>query len=157
MTLQLKILIIVASIAVGFASGWQTNGKRWQARHDKAQLEQQAALAKAQAKQAEATTQVVTEYIDRVQVVRGKTQTIVKEVPIYVKADDPDLPGGFRLLHDASARGEPADSTKLADAPSVSAQDVAATVADNYGQCREQAEQLKGLQDWVQALEHFDF
>ena len=35
------------------------------------------------------------------------------------------------------------------DAAPVPAQAVAATVADNYGACRETAEQLRGLQAWL--------
>lgn len=81
--------------------------------------------------------------------VRTVTQAIIKEVPIYVKAADCPMPGGFRVLHDAAAHGEIPDAAGIADAAAVPAQDVAATVADNYGACHATAARLTGLQDWV--------
>lgn len=110
--------------------------------------EQAAALA---TRQQAVTERVVTQYVDRVRTVREKAREIVKEVPIYVPADSCPLPAGFRVLHDAAAFGVPPvpDAAARADAAPVPAQTVAATVADNYGACRETAEQLKGLQAWL--------
>ncbi|MFG9976644.1 hypothetical protein ACG3QR_33335, partial [Pseudomonas aeruginosa] len=54
---------------------------------------------------------VVTEYVDRVQVIEKRGQTIIKEVPIYVSetADRAcPVPAGFVRLHDAVAAGLPA-------------------------------------------------
>lgn len=76
-------------------------------------------------------------------------ETIIKEVPVYVPSDTPDLPGGFRVHHDAAAIGELPDPARVADAPAVPAQDVAATLAENYLVCRATAEQLTALQEWV--------
>ena len=110
--------------------------------------EQAAALA---TRQQDVTERVVTQYVDRVRTVREKAREIVKEVPVYVPADSCPLPSGFRLLHDAAALGVPPvpDAAARADAAPVPAQTAAATVADNYGTCRETAEQLRGLQAWV--------
>lgn len=133
---------------------WQShlNG----ARADKLELEKATAAA-AQAKaelalkeaQGKVTVRVEAHYVDRVQVVRGRTQTIVKEVPIYVPSDTPALPGGFRVLHDAAAAGELPDPTRIADAAPVEAQSATETIAENYGVCHENAERLTSLQEWV--------
>jgi hypothetical protein len=53
------------------------------------------------------------------------------------------------VLHDAAARGEPADAAGNTDAAAVPAQDAAATVIDNYSACRANAEQLVALQNWA--------
>ena len=139
------VLLIAGLVASGYA---------WKA-HNAAQA---AELAKAKAqvvvltlavKQAAATERVVTKYVDRVKVVAGRTQTIIKEVPVYVPIDSPDLPAGFRVLHDAAAQGVIPDPARIADASPVPAQDAAETIASNYGTCGETAEQVRALQDWI--------
>ena len=83
--------------------------------------------------------------------IRTVTQTIIKEVPIYVKAADCPMPGGFRVLHDAAADGQLPDAARIPDAATVPAQDVATSITENYGTCRENAARLTGLQEWVRA------
>lgn len=106
-------------------------------------------LDELKAKQSKVTVKVETRYLDRVKVIREKGQTIVRNVPVYVPAGSCELPGGFRVLHDAAAQGELPDPASVADAAAVPAQDAAATVADNYATCHESAERLTSLQDWV--------
>lgn len=142
-------LAMLALAAAVFATGWVKGASQVQARWDAATGIQTVAVATVKQRQAEATVQVVTKYVDRVHTVREVGQTIIKEVPVYVPADSPALPGGFRLLHDAATRGELPDATGVADAPPVLAQDLAATVAANYLTCRENAEQLTALQAWI--------
>jgi len=141
---------MLALAAAVFATGWVKGASQVQARWDAATGIQTVAVATVKQRQAEATVQVVTQYVDRVHTVREVGQTIIKEVPVYVPADSPALPGGFRLLHDAAVRGELPDATGVADAPAVPAQDLAATIAANYLSCRENAEQLTALQAWIE-------
>jgi hypothetical protein len=109
-------------------------------------------------RRAEATTRVVTQYVDRVRAVRGKSETITKEVPIYVNQNDDHrciINNGFVRLHNAAATNELPSSTSGAnEAPaSVALSTVAETVAENYGTCHENAAQLEALQEWVRAQE----
>jgi hypothetical protein len=122
-----------------------------QAQWDDEHRRMATAKAKTETAQAETTTRVVTQYVDRVQTVRERGKTIVQRVPIHVPTDAAacDLPGGFRVHHDAAAAGEIPDPARDADAASVSAQTVAATVADNYATYHETVEQLGALQQWV--------
>jgi len=140
---------MLALAAAVFVTGWVKGAGQVQARWDAATGAQAVAVVTVKQRQAEATVQVVTQYVDRVHTVREVGQTIIKEVPVYVPADSPALPGGFRLLHDAAARGELPDAARAADAPGVPAQDLADTLAANYLTCRETAEQLTALQAWV--------
>lgn len=94
---------------------------------------------------------VVTQYVDRVQVVREKGDTIIKEVPVYVDREADRacvVPVGFVRVHDAAVANMPVGDPGSADAaPSgVALSAVAATVAGNYTTCHENAEQLIALQ-----------
>lgn len=98
---------------------------------------------------------VVTEYVDRVQVIEKTGRTIIKEVPVYVSeaADRAcTVPAGFVRLHDAAAANvPPSGSAGPADerAAPVALSAVAATVAGNYTECHANAEQLRQLQAYV--------
>jgi hypothetical protein len=95
------------------------------------------------------TTVVETKYLPQVVRQQVVTETIIKEVPVYVPADAPDLPAGFRELHDAAAQGRLPDPSRIRDGSAVSAQDVASVVTENYGVCRADQLKLQELQEWV--------
>jgi predicted transcriptional regulator len=98
---------------------------------------------------AAATVKVETKYLPAITQIRTVTKETIRYVPQFVHADDCPLPGGFRVLHDAAAKGLVPDPAGVPDAAPAPAQDVAATVADNYGACLENAKQLEGLQEWI--------
>lgn len=99
---------------------------------------------------------VVTQYVDRVQIVHEKGQTIVQKVPVYVPASADAaciVPAGFVRLHDAAAQSVLPGPAGPADAQTsgLALSTVAGTVVDNYTTCHAIAEQLTALQDWVHA------
>lgn len=124
--------------------------------------EQDAALVAANTQLAEAFEQgqqlgtvrdkIVTVYVDRDRVIQGRTQTIIKQVPVYVSeaADRAcTVPVGFVRLHDAAAAALPApEPAGAADAAGsgVALSAVAAVTAENYGACNANASQLTQLQ-----------
>ena len=148
-------LLALAALGIAvFGFGWIKGASHVQAQWDAATAAQQQAQAQAQNRQAEATVQVVTQYVDRIQVVREKGDTLIQEVPIYVpvQADAAcTVHRGFVSLHDAAAAGELPEPTRDADAPAegLALSAVAATVVSNYQTCHENTEQLKALQDWI--------
>lgn len=107
---------------------------------------------------AQGTTRTVTEYVDRVQVVRERGATIVKEVPVYVTATADSactVPAGFVHLHDAAASGDAiAGFAGDPDAPAagVTLSAVAETTAANYATYHGTVAQVIGLQTLVQQL-----
>lgn len=123
-----------------------------QAKWDHQKTIDAAAASKLQAAANRVSTKIVTKYIDRVQVVREKSDVIVRQVPVYLPAGLPLLPGGFRLLHDAAAANEPIPAGASADdeAPT-DPQTATAAVTGNYGTYHEVAAELTSLQDWVYA------
>lgn len=148
-------LLALAALGIAlFGFGWLHGASHVQAQWDAATAAQQQAKAKAQIRQAEATVHVVTQYVDRIQVVREKGDTLIQEIPVYVpvQADAAcTVHRGFVSLHDAAAAGELPEPARDADAPAegLALSAVAATVVTNYQTCHENAEQLKALQDWI--------
>ena len=85
--------------------------------------------------------------VDRTRIVTI-TKEIIREVPSLVPAGTPDLPPGFRVLHDAAAQGV-SPASRGADGSPVPAQDAAEAVADNYGTALDNASRLQRLQQWI--------
>ncbi len=152
---RLLALAALGLALVGF--GWVKGADHVQAQWDTA-VQQQALRATAvREEQAQATVKVVTEYVDRIRVVREKGDTIIKEVPVYVpvQADAAcTINLGFVRLHDAAAAGALPEPARDADAAAagIALSAVAATVATNYQTCHENAEQLRALQTWVREM-----
>jgi hypothetical protein len=144
---RLAAYAALALALIGF--GWFEGSKHW---HGKLIEAQTAALkegVRIQTVRGAVTTKVETKYV-KVLVHDGVvTETIVKEVPVYVPASTPDLPGGYRVLADAAAAGSVPDPARIADAAPVPAQTATASVVENYGFCRQVIHQLEGLQEWV--------
>lgn len=148
-------LLALAVIGIAlFGFGWLKGANHVQGQWDAATAVQQQAPAQVQTRQAEATVHVVTQYVDRIQVVREKGDTLIQEIPVYVpvQADAAcTVHRGFVSLHDAAAAGELPEPARDPDAPAegLALSAVAATVVTNYQTCHENAEQLKALQDWI--------
>ncbi|WP_049780327.1 hypothetical protein [Aromatoleum aromaticum] len=84
---------------------------------------------------------------------RPKDRIITREVIRYAQlpADRRcELDGAWRLLHDAAATGQPADTARVVAGSAPPVADAAAldTVAGNYEQCREYIDQVSGWQAW---------
>ena len=151
----LATLAVVAGV-VGYGSVRHAAGKRIgagevQAQWDAAVERGRAEVDRLKAAAGRVTTRVETKYVDRIVTIREKGDAIVREVPVFVPAGSCDLPGGFRLLHDAAAAAGPVpEAAGIADAAPVPAQTAIATVAGNYATCHEDAARLISLQEWAQ-------
>lgn len=162
--MQLKTIIAALSVGAALATGIFLAGDsvgagRVQAQWDKAKADARIASSQQAAEKAQTTTEVVTRYVDRVRIVRERGETITKEVFVHVPQTQPNPDAcvlernGWRLLHDAAARGQSNDaSPRDTDAPGPSAQDTARTVTDNYAQYHAVADQLHALQNWVKGV-----
>lgn len=148
-------LVLLAAALIGF--GWVKGAGHVQTRLDAAVQQQTLHVATVRERQAQATVKVVTQYVDRVRVVREKGDTIIKEVPVYVpvQADAAcTINRGFVRLHDAAAAGDLPEPARDADAAAagIALSAVAGTLAANYQTCHENAEQLRALQAWVSEM-----
>lgn len=113
-------------------------------------------------KAGEITIQVITKYIERVNVVTEKGDEVVREVPYYVteKADNYcAISDGWVYSHNRAAAG--AATSRLPEAPrdvdastsGIELSDSATTIAENYKRYHQVVEQLKSLQAWIRKQE----
>ena len=95
---QYKILAVIVFIVSAYAIGFHT-GKTQELR------KQESVALKAAIKQEQASVKTVTEYVDKVRVVRQKGETVIKEVPVYITKDVDSgctIPNSFGLLWNTS-------------------------------------------------------
>lgn len=156
----IKAGITLAMLALLAFGGWRIHAYG-EARYEAGQAATQAEWDKAvergrneverlKGEAGKVTVRTEIQYLDRVKVIKEKGDAIVREVPVFVPAGSPDLPAGFRLLHDAAAANAAVpEAAGIAHAAAVPAQDAAATVAGNYAIAHENAERLTSLQAWV--------
>ena len=148
LSLSTKIAIATTLCAALYSAGLYVGHKWGVAACYEATIEAQRHTIETGVKQAVVSDKTVTEYVDRVQIVQGKSREIIKEVKVYVQ-DTCTLSGGFRLLHDSAIYNELPDSTRIADAETISVEAVAQTVLENYQACNINSETLSSLQSWV--------
>jgi len=150
--LALLVALIWWRVHAYGAARYEAGQASTQAKWDKAVQRGRQEVERLKGEAGKITVQKETVYVDRIKVVREKSDAIVREVPVFVPAGAAELPGGFRLLHDAAAAGSsvPA-SASAADAAPVDAQAAAFTVLGNYAEYHVVAERLISLQDWVMA------
>lgn len=148
-----QVLLALALIGLGWMQGSHHVQRQWDAASAK-QLMQASGVRR---QQAEAAVQVVTRYVDRVNVVRQAGVAITNEVPVYVSPEADAacvLSRGFVRLHDAAVAGIVPGAAGGPDAApaGIALSTVAGTVAANYERCHENTEQLIALQEWVREM-----
>jgi hypothetical protein len=148
LSLGTKIAIATTLAAALFSFGLYVGHKWGVSSCYEATIEAQRHTIETGIKQAVVSDQTVTQYVDRVQIVQGKSREIIKEVKVYVQ-DTCTLSGGFRLLHDSAVNNELPSPSRIADAETISVEAVAQTVIENYQACNVNAETLSSLQGWV--------
>lgn len=146
MLAALGVLAAVAALGVWLAH-------RYDAAVDRANAAEKTATdLRGQLKSAQGGTVTITQYVDRVQTIRLKGDTIIKEIPRYVpvQADASCVvPHGFVRLHDAAATGtvpDPGTGDTDAAPSGVALSSIAAAIADNYAGSHANSEQLTELQ-----------
>ena len=144
------LTLIAASYGAAYMKG-RTHG--WDKREAIAVEEARetvAQMASIAAKRATITERVVTQYVDRIKVIRGRNEAITTEVIRFVPSDDCLLDPRWRVLHDAAASNVLPSTPEGTDGTGQSTQaDAIATVAENYARYHEVATRLGALQQWL--------
>ena len=148
LSLSTKIAIATTLAAALFSFGLYVGHKWGVAACYEATIEAQRHTIETGIKQAVVSDKTVTEYVDRVQIVQGKSREIIKEVKVYVQ-DTCTLSGGFRLLHDSAVYNELPSPARIADAEAIGLEAATKTILENYQACNVNAETLSSLQGWV--------
>jgi hypothetical protein len=139
------VLMVVALVLAVYGKGRNDERVKWQKRTDALLIE----AAKETQRLVEKNYVIEQQIVKTIERERIVTRNIVEQVNVLIPADACPLPGGFRVLHDAAARGDDPAPAGGTNAPAVAAQDAARTVVDNYGTCREDRERLIALQAWA--------
>jgi hypothetical protein len=155
------ILLFAAAVAGGIVGWSAANVWNDACRTSSAEAERDGMLS-----QQAAVTAIVDKAAGGNAAIQIRTETILKEVPVYVPRDTPcRVPDGYVRLLDATAKGDvpvsgtaakPDDSTSSTanqQSSTVTLTDSAALVVGNYGICHQNAEQLRALQAWVMAVQ----
>lgn len=139
------MVAFVASLCAAALVGWS----RGEAEAELVATQQTAQVTE---KVAEVEKVVMPAHVEAKVRIQTVTKEIIREVPVYVPVGACSLPPGWRVLHDAAAAGEVPDPSRVPDAAAVDPQSAASAIAGNYGACRENAEQLRALQQWVEGV-----
>ncbi len=163
---RLPISFMLASALLASGAAWKVQQWRYigQIHQCKAELETyQARIVTAAAKLAEAQAKVVMQteiqYRDRIKIVKGKGDTIIKEMPVYVAQTDAtnfSVNVGFVRHYNAAFSNEPAGvATEFDRKPAgISLAEVAEINAFNANVCWQWREQTLGLRAFYRQLQN---
>jgi hypothetical protein len=148
--LPYKILAVVLVVGGAFAAGYKKGTSAGEVMIQQAANEAEQLKIELEKEQQNIKERVVTEYVDKIKVVKER------EV-IYQNAAENEVKGKYNLtngwvyLHDASVKGEQLDPQKTTDDTDSVVKDNQAlgTVLANYSVCLQNAQQLVSLQSWI--------
>ena len=145
----IKISAALILLSLSFWAGWS---------HRAGVAELDAARFAKQVKEYETALQNKVDKVEDVAQVAVNDQVVVtkyvtKEVIKYVKTnnDTCNLNADWVRIHNTASTGRVPDDTKTTGV-SYDTTDAIATVAENYGNCRDAIERLNALQSWVTVL-----
>ena len=143
------VTVVVALLSGAYFKGYDKAEDKYLAEIAEFNAQKVVLEARLQAALSKVTVKVVTEYVDRVKVVKEK-EYVYRDKIVTVPSKC-ELSDGWVRLHDASARGDDAGTTDFTDETPSGIRDTEAlgTVVENYSICHQNAEQLKALQQWV--------
>jgi hypothetical protein len=145
-----KLLAGLALILGVFFYGYMKGSAHAEAELARFSAKANAKIAELEKKNAEISNNVVTEYIDRVNVIREK-EYVYRDLGKNNVPGQYNLSNGWVYTHDASASAGDADPARASDATSSGIKDNTAllTIISNYANCQANAEQLRQLQQWI--------
>ena len=146
--LAAKFAIATTLAAALFGAGLYVGNRLGVSSCYEATIEAQRHTIETGIKQGVVSDKTITKYVDRVQIVQGKSREIIKEVKVYVQ-DTCTLSGGFRMLHDSAANNELPDPSRTLDEETVGVEAATKTILENYETCHVNSETLGSLQGWV--------
>lgn len=146
--------IIVTAIAAGsYFAGRSHVQEAW----DLQKAKDDKIIAELKANQGKETVRIVTQYVDRIKVVKEKGETIVQYVDKWITKENDAaciLPKSFVVLHDSAAKNTVPGATGDTDAATdsgIKLSTATKTITGNYGTCWEWKEQVIALQEWIKA------
>jgi hypothetical protein len=148
-------LLLLAGVVVGtFTTGYVYGIEHEQRKQQSDQEKAAAQAVKIVTKQGIVTTQVETQYVHDVQLIKEKGDAIIREVPTYVPVDACPVPAAVGVLVNAAEAGSalPPPTPKPDDSGTTAAA-VAEWAVATVTVCKQNSEQLTALQQWVRQQE----
>lgn len=147
------VTVIIAALSGAYFKGYDKAEDKYLAEIAEFNAQKIVLEARLQAALSTVKVEVVTEYVDRVKVVKEK-EYVYRDKIVTVPSKC-ELSDGWVRLHDASARGDDAGTTDFTDETPSGIRDTQAlgTVIENYSICHQNAEQLKSLQQWIRSAQ----
>ena len=148
--LPYKLLAGAALMAGIFVFGYMKGSAYAEAELARFSAQKSEQIAELERKNSAISTEVVTEYVDRVNTIREK-EYVYRDVVKDSVPTQHDMSNGWVYTHDLSATSGDADSARASDASPSGIADTTALVGiiTNYSRCQQNAEQLRQLQQWI--------
>ena len=148
--LPYKLLAGVALIIGVFFYGYMKGSAYAEAELQRFAAEKNKVIADLEKKNSEISNKVVTEYVDRVNVIKEK-EYVYKNLAQTSVPSQHDMSNGWVFTHDISASSGDADPTRASDATASGITDTTALVGivGNYSRCLQNSQQLISLQKWI--------
>ena len=148
--LPYKLLAGVALILGVFVYGYMKGSAHAELELQRFAAKNATLTAEMEKKNSEISTEVVTQYVDRVNTIREK-EYVYRDIAKTVVPSQSVLSNGWVFTHDISATGSDADATRSSDASPSGIKDTDALVGiiRNYAICQSNSVQLTELQRWI--------
>ena len=150
--LPYKILIMMFLVGGAFGYGFRKGNERAEVEINKYANQVEQLKLDLEKEQNNIKEKVVTQFVDKVQIVKEKEYVLQQQATEAVPAQH-DLSNGWVYIHNHSTGAEAgvSDPTRAADGSSSGIKDNEAllTIISNYSTCLQNAQQLIGLQNWV--------
>lgn len=146
--------ILIGPFWYGHTKGYDKAETKYKTQIEQLVTDSKLLQSKLDAEIANIKVEIVTEYIEKVEVVKEKEYVYIKQAADVVP-NQCELSSGWVYLHDATARSAHADSTRSADDSPSGVEDNQALgrVVENYSICEQNREQLIALQNFVREAE----
>jgi hypothetical protein len=148
--LPYKLLAGAALIIGVFFYGYMKGSAYAEVELQRFAAEKNKVIADLEKKNSEISNKVVTEYVDRVSVVKEK-EYVYKNLAQTSVPSQSVMSNGWVFTHDSSASSSDADPARASDASPSGITDTTALVGiiGNYSRCLQNSQQLIGLQKWI--------
>jgi hypothetical protein len=148
--LPYQIGAVAFLVAASFGGGYLKGSAHGDLEIARASSEAQARIAELQTHQTDTNTQVITKYVDRIRTITVESNRNAQYIA-SLPSSSSKLSNGWVYLHDLGTTGGNAEASRATDVASstISNSDALRTVTDNYNICRQNAEQLTALQQWI--------
>jgi hypothetical protein len=148
--LPYKLLAGVALVAGVFFYGYMKGSASADAELARFGQKNAELVADLEKKNSEISTQVVTEYVDRVNTIKEK-EYVYRDIAQGSVPSQHIMSNGWVYAHDISATNSDADPARASDASASGIKDNEAllTIFSNYSRCLQNSQQLEGLQRWI--------